>query len=49
MEVLQDHNIEEYRLDDHQEEEEEDTSPKAEEHVNNIGIDYLKWTHLSKH
>lgn len=38
MEVLQDHNIEEDRLDDHQ----EDTSLKAEEHVSNIGIDYLK-------
>lgn len=38
VEGLQYHNIEEDRLGDHQ----EDKSLKAEEHVSNIGIDYLK-------
>ncbi len=42
MEVLQDHKIEENRLDDHQ----EDKSLEAEEHVRNIGIDYLKLIHF---
>ncbi len=44
MEVLQDQNIEEDRLDDHQEDCHcyQFKSLKAEEHVSDIGIDYLK-------